>query len=98
MGGDPDAFLALEAVEGTVITGEYTGKLTEPSKLGGTHGYFPDRPEMRSSLIFYGPSIAAAHIENARMIDIGPTIARLLGLDLSTAQGSALSVPSSSQK
>ncbi len=56
MGGDPDAFLALEAVEGTVITGDYTGKVTEPSKLGGTHGYFPDRPEMRSSLIFYGPS------------------------------------------
>ena len=98
MGGDPDAFLALEAVEGTVITGEYTGKLTEPSKLGGTHGYFPDRPEMRSSLIFYGPSIGAGKIQNARMIDIGPTIARLLGLDQSAAQGSALSVPSSSQK
>jgi predicted AlkP superfamily pyrophosphatase or phosphodiesterase len=98
MGGDPDAFLALEAVEGTVITGEYTGKFTEPSKLGGTHGYFPDRPEMRSSLIFYGLSIGAGKIQNARMIDIGPTIARLLGLDLSAAQGSALSVPSSSQK
>jgi predicted AlkP superfamily pyrophosphatase or phosphodiesterase len=98
MGGDPDAFLALEAVEGTVITGEYTGKFTEPSKLGGTHGYFPDRPEMRSSLILYGPSIGTGKIQNARMIDIGPTIARLLGLDLSSAQGSALSVPSSSQK
>jgi hypothetical protein len=32
------------------------------------------------------------------MIDIGPTIARWLGLDLSNAQGSALAVPSSSQK
>jgi predicted AlkP superfamily pyrophosphatase or phosphodiesterase len=98
MGGDPDAFLTLEAVEGRVITGEYTGKFTEPSKLGGTHGYFPDRPEMRSSLIFYGLSIGAGKIENARMIDIGPTIARWLGLDLPNAQGSALSVPSSSQK
>jgi predicted AlkP superfamily pyrophosphatase or phosphodiesterase len=98
MGGDPDAFLALEAVEGTVITGDYTGKFTEPSKLGGTHGYFPDRPEMRSSLIFYGPSIGAGKIANARMIDIAPTIARWLGLDLSSAQGSALAVPSSPQK
>jgi predicted AlkP superfamily pyrophosphatase or phosphodiesterase len=98
MGGDPEAFLALEAVEGTVITGDYTGKFTEPSKLGGTHGYFPDRPEMRSSLIFYGPSIGPGKIANARMIDIGPTIARWLGLDLSNAQGSALAVPSSSQK
>jgi predicted AlkP superfamily pyrophosphatase or phosphodiesterase len=98
MGGDPEAFLALEAVEGTVITGDYTGKFTEPSKLGGTHGYFPDRPEMRSSLIFYGPSISPGKIANARMIDIGPTIAHWLGLDLSNAQGSALAVPSSSQK
>ena len=94
MGGDPDAFLALEAVEGTVITGEYTGKLTEPSKLGGTHGYFPDRPEMRSSLIFYGPSIAAAHIENARMIDIGPTIAALLRIDIPHPQGIPLALGS----
>jgi predicted AlkP superfamily pyrophosphatase or phosphodiesterase len=98
MGGDPDAFLALEAVEGTVITGDYTGKFTEPSKLGGTHGYFPDRPEMRSSLIFYGPSISPGKIANARMIDIAPTIAHWLGLDLQNAQGSALTVPSSSQK
>jgi predicted AlkP superfamily pyrophosphatase or phosphodiesterase len=98
MGGDPDAFLALEAVEGTVITGDYTGKFTEPSKLGGTHGYFPDRPEMRSSLIFYGPSISPGKIANARMIDIGPTIAHWLGLDLSNAQGSALAVTSPSQK
>jgi predicted AlkP superfamily pyrophosphatase or phosphodiesterase len=94
MGGDPDAFLALEAVEGTVITGEYTGKFTEPSKLGGTHGYFPDRPEMRSSLIFYGPSIAAAHIENARMIDVGPTIAALLRIDIPHPQGIPLALGS----
>jgi predicted AlkP superfamily pyrophosphatase or phosphodiesterase len=94
MGGDPDAFLALEAVEGTVITAEYTGKFTEPSKLGGTHGYFPDRPEMRSSLIFYGPSIAAAHIENARMIDIGPTIAALLRIDIPHPQGIPLALGS----
>ena len=90
MGGDPDAFLALEAVEGTVITADYTGKFTEPSKLGGTHGYFPDRPEMRSSLIFYGPSISPGKIANARMIDIAPTIAALLGLVIPNPQGSPL--------
>jgi hypothetical protein len=95
MGGDPEAFLALEAVEGTVITGEYTGKVTEPSKLGGTHGYFPDRPEMRASLIYYGPSIAAGKITNARMIDIGPTIAALLHVDIPNPQGVPLAVGTS---
>jgi predicted AlkP superfamily pyrophosphatase or phosphodiesterase len=95
MGGDPDAFLALEAIEGTVITGEYIGKLIEPSKLGGTHGYFPDRSEMRSSLIFYGPSIPAGKIANARMIDIGPTIAALLHLDIPNPQGIPLALSGS---
>ncbi len=93
MGGDPEAFLALEAVDGTVLSGDYTGKLTEPSKIGGTHGYFPNHPEMRASLLIYGPSIGAGKIENARLIDVGPTIARWLSLDLPNAQGLALTIP-----
>ena len=95
MGGDPNALLALEAADQTVISSDYTGELLSPSAIGGTHGYFPDRPEMRSSLIFYGLSIGAGKIENARMIDIAPTLARWLGVELPNAQGSALTVPSS---
>ncbi len=94
MGGDPEAFLALEAVDGTVFSSDYAGKLTEPSKIGGTHGYFPDHPEMRSSLLVDGPTIGAGKIENARLIDVGPTIGRWLGLNLPNAQGSALAIPS----
>jgi predicted AlkP superfamily pyrophosphatase or phosphodiesterase len=97
MGGDPDAFLALEAADQTVISGDYIGDPNGPTNLGGTHGYFPDRVEMRSSLLFYGPSIGAGKIENARMIDIAPTIARWLGVDLSNAQGTALAIPQATQ-
>ncbi|MGA8144110.1 MAG: ectonucleotide pyrophosphatase/phosphodiesterase [Candidatus Acidiferrales bacterium] len=92
LGGDPEAFLALEAVEGATISGDYTGVFTGSTKVRGTHGYFPDRSEMRSSLLIYGPSIAPGKIENARMIDVAPTIARWLALDLSKAQGSPLAI------
>ncbi|HKD63361.1 MAG TPA: ectonucleotide pyrophosphatase/phosphodiesterase, partial [Candidatus Acidoferrales bacterium] len=90
MGGDPAAFLALEAADNTVISADYTGELSTPAPIGGTHGYFPDRPEMRSSLLFYGPSIGAGKLANARMIDIAPTIASLLGLAIPHPQGSPL--------
>jgi hypothetical protein len=53
---------------------------------------------MRSSLIYYGPSIAAGKIPNARMIDIGPTIAVLLHLNIPNPQGAPLAVLSSSQR
>jgi predicted AlkP superfamily pyrophosphatase or phosphodiesterase len=98
MGGDPEAFLALEAADGVVIGESYTGKLLAPSNRGGTHGYFPDRPEMRSSLIVYGPAIGPGKIENARLVDIAPTVARWLGLDLQKAQGSPLTIPVSARK
>jgi predicted AlkP superfamily pyrophosphatase or phosphodiesterase len=98
MGGDPAALLALEAADGFTISGEYTGKLIAPSARGGTHGYFPDRSEMRSSLLIYGPAIGAGKIENARLIDIAPTVAHWLNLDLPNAQGSPLAMPSSSFK
>lgn len=93
MGGDPQAFLALEAADGYGFGAGYTGNAVQPSKGAGTHGYFPDRAEMRSSMLVYGPAIGKGKIENARMIDIGPTVAEWLGLELKKAEGRALKVP-----
>lgn len=93
MGGAPDAFLALEAADGTGFVQGYSGNLREPSKRSGTHGYFPDRPEMRASLLIYGPAIGAGRIDNARLIDVGPSVANWLGLDLPKAEGAPLVLP-----
>ncbi|MGB0034729.1 MAG: ectonucleotide pyrophosphatase/phosphodiesterase [Candidatus Acidiferrales bacterium] len=92
-GGDPDAFLAIEAADGTRFVTGYTGKLAGPSEKKGTHGYFPDRPEMRASMLVYGPAIGAGKIQNARLIDVGPTVARWLGLELTKAEGKPLEIP-----
>ncbi|HYA89427.1 MAG TPA: ectonucleotide pyrophosphatase/phosphodiesterase [archaeon] len=93
MGGDADAFLALEAADGTSFIPGYAGDLKGPSKIAGTHGYFPDRPEMRASLLVYGPAIGAGRIDNARLIDVGPTVASWLGFDLPKAEGVPLTIP-----
>jgi predicted AlkP superfamily pyrophosphatase or phosphodiesterase len=93
MGGDPQAFLALEAADGYGFAAGYTGNAIQPSKGAGTHGYFPDRPEMRSSLLIYGPAIHAGKMQNARMIDIGPTVAEWLGLELTKAEGRPMMLP-----
>jgi hypothetical protein len=44
-------------------------------------------------MIFYGPSIGTGKIQNARLIDVAPTVAALLGLKFDKTDGSALSIP-----
>ena len=94
MGGDAAAFLAIEAADDFGFAGGVTGELIMNAATPGLHGFPPDRAEMNSSLIFYGPAISPGKIENARLIDIGPTIARLLGFQLERAEGRALELPS----
>jgi len=91
-GGDPSAYLALEGAEGFAIAEGYSGDYISPSPLAGTHGYDPERPEMLASLLVYGPSIAPGKIERARLIDVAPTVARWLGLELDKAEGTPLPI------
>ena len=93
MGGDPNAFLALEASDGTSFAFGYTGDLQGKSRGGGTHGYFPDRKEMRASMIIYGPAIGPGKIDHGRLIDVAPTVAEWLGLKLDKTDGSPLAIP-----
>ena len=95
MGGDPDAYMALEAAEGWAFTWGYTGDLVVTPRGEGSrasHGFAPDHPQMKASLIFYGPPIAAGKIEGARLVDVAPTVAPWLGLSMDRAEGRALRV------
>lgn len=93
LGGDPQAFLAVEAAEGWAIVGGYRGKLVSPATTAAGHGYLPERPAMRPSLLFYGPAVVPGKIEGARLIDVAPTVARWLGVNLDKAEGKPLPVP-----
>lgn len=93
LGGDPRIFLALEPADNFGFAAGYTGDLIFPSGGKGQHGLPPDRPEINSSLLIYGPRIGAARLDGARMIDIAPTVARWLGLRLDRAEGKPLRIP-----
>jgi predicted AlkP superfamily pyrophosphatase or phosphodiesterase len=90
-GGDPDAFLALEAEPGAYF-GKGREQYDTPTSLRGMHGYDPARPEMSASLILFGPTIEHGVLASARLIDIAPTVARWLGLELPNIDGKPLEV------
>ena len=89
LGSIPNALLMLDAAPGYAFGEALTGdEITEPKDYRGTHGHLPSRAELRSSLIIYGPAArVGAQMPLARMIDIAPTAAALLGLSFTDAEG-----------
>ncbi|MEK6287405.1 MAG: alkaline phosphatase family protein [Acidobacteriota bacterium] len=88
----PTAVLMLDAAPGISFGEELTGPETHDAKdYRGTHGQLPTRADMRSSLIVYGAGArVGAKMALARMIDIGPTAAAVLGLSFSNAEGTPI--------
>jgi|SRR5215203_10060 len=89
-------------VEGQyLIAAEVTTHLTLEPKVDASprrrartyhgHGYFPDAPAMHAALVMSGAGIApGGAIRGARNVDVAPTIARLLNIDLPRATGRVL--------
>jgi predicted AlkP superfamily pyrophosphatase or phosphodiesterase len=89
LGAIPNAILMLDAAPGYAFDDALTGPETHDSKdYRGTHGQLPSRADMRSSLIVYGAAArVGARMSIARMVDIGPTAAAVLGMSFSEAEG-----------
>jgi predicted AlkP superfamily pyrophosphatase or phosphodiesterase len=86
----PEAALMLEAAPGFSSDEALTGPEVFDSgeTYHGTHGYLPTNPEMRASLVIYGVGARnGAKMPLARMVDIAPSIAALLKLNLRQAEG-----------
>jgi predicted AlkP superfamily pyrophosphatase or phosphodiesterase len=93
IGAIPEATLMLEAAPGYEFDQALTGPEIHDSVADhrGTHGYLPTDPAMRSALIAYGAGVRqGTRRDLVRMIDIGPTAAALLGLELPQAEGAPL--------
>jgi predicted AlkP superfamily pyrophosphatase or phosphodiesterase len=59
----------------------------------GDHGFSPEYPDMRSSFFATGEGIAAHRdLGVIRMLQIAPSVARILGVDLSNAKAPALNL------
>ena len=90
-GGDPEALLFLEPIEGYTTAAGTSGGFLVASARHGDHGYTPDAPAMHTGLIMAGAGVATGiAMPLARQIDIAPTVARLLGLALPHAEGVAM--------
>ncbi|HEV2988837.1 MAG TPA: alkaline phosphatase family protein, partial [Candidatus Angelobacter sp.] len=69
----------------------WSGPLVSSTPITGMHGYVPTQPEMRSVFFMAGQGITPSRqLGEIDMRDIAPTIARLLGINLKTAEGKAL--------
>lgn len=87
-GGFPDAAYVLIAEKGYElrddVDGEYCRtRLTQKAQ----HGYNEEFPEMRASFMLAGKGIVQGNIEHARLIDVAPTLAGIMGVELPEAEG-----------
>ena len=88
---NPNASFILEAMDGYHFEAGYSGEAVKPAKLRGQHGFLPTR--YYTSFIAFGAGVGKrGTLGTIRLIDEGPTMARLLGFKLRDAEGRALSL------
>ena len=93
MGGFPSASFLVEMQPGAEVGIALAGPLDQPAPGTGTHGYLPDRPEMRASFFIMGKNIEPGRdLGVVDMRQIAPTIAGILGVILPTAKSTPLPV------
>jgi predicted AlkP superfamily pyrophosphatase or phosphodiesterase len=83
----------LSAKSGYSFTDSHTGDepVVPKESRAGTHGYLPSQPALYGTLILSGEKIKpGVDLGLAQNRDIAPTMARLLGVELPTAEGKVL--------
>lgn len=91
LGCDPRPVLYLDAAPLYVMSNRASGSSTGRASVRVSSGYLPSRSETRPIFIVAGSGIKTnVRIEYARLIDVAPTLARLLGLEMKTARGRVL--------
>jgi predicted AlkP superfamily pyrophosphatase or phosphodiesterase len=82
-GAFPGAAFAIACAPGFACSGRDQGSFTAAVRSRGMHGYRPEEPSMLAGFVACGPDFAAAmHIPQIRMVDVAPTLATVLGVDL----------------
>jgi predicted AlkP superfamily pyrophosphatase or phosphodiesterase len=85
--------LAAEAREGYIFDHGIRGPVIREARRSfrSAHGYLPDADGYRPVFFGAGGGLRGGRVlPEARMIDVGPTLAALLGLELPKAQGAVL--------
>lgn len=91
MGGFPGALVVLQADDAATFVETAREPLVAPTRHKGGHGWAPTKPEMAASLVLSGDGVRrGAELGDVDMIDVAPTIAALVGLELPAADGKPL--------
>jgi predicted AlkP superfamily pyrophosphatase or phosphodiesterase len=84
----PDAFLAGDMIEGFTVGDNPDGMLISDTSNKGMHGYDPENPNMQASFLVSGAGAARCGVlEKARLVDVAPTAAAILGLKFPESAG-----------
>jgi predicted AlkP superfamily pyrophosphatase or phosphodiesterase len=92
LGYDPAAALALDPLEGWAFSGAFTERFVEGTPtVKGNHGQRPSRQGLATGFIAAGPGVAAGtSIARMRLVDVAPTIAKVLGLAMPGVEGESV--------
>lgn len=84
LGGDPQAWFALVAPPGFVITDDLSGPLLAPARVRGAPGVLGDLPtETSVGFVAWGRGVRNhVRLPSVDLLDVAPTISALLGLRL----------------
>ncbi|MFN0111206.1 MAG: alkaline phosphatase family protein [Blastocatellia bacterium] len=92
LGADSRPTIYLDAAPLFQFSSRVTGSMVSKTDDRSAHGHLPSRAEMRGAFILSGKAIKPGRrIEYTRLIDVAPTVARLLGLEMKTTRGRVLS-------
>ena len=87
---DSEAWFGLEARPGFAFDDWAQGPLLRPSARRAAGGYLDSRPDLGPGFVAYGRGVRRGlRIPEIDQLDIAPTIAELLGLELPGARGRA---------
>jgi hypothetical protein len=90
----PGAAFALEAEPGWSFSGEMRARTPYLRSVGKTkamHGYMPNRPGMDTGLVLWGRKVKAGAVRGrVKLVDVAPTVARLMGIPMPETEGRAL--------
>lgn len=89
-GGATEASFWIDLKLGYEMGRNFVGPLVTAGSIKGTHGYFPDHKEMRSTFMLEGPGIPKKKLGDIDMRDIAPTVAKVMGVPFPSATGKPL--------
>ena len=87
----PDLWLAAKSGYSFSETTSSGQVLSKRSTTTGSHGFLPDQEDMGGTLVMWGYGIKpGVNVGKVQSLDVAPTMAKLLGVKLPTADGKPL--------